>query len=91
MLAERSVIVEYALPKESGLGGRWVVVEVRYDATAEQIHYGRPEILSIPDSKIRDGLTMLFTTMLAAKAEFFAQVTKAILKDEKRRKNKEGK
>jgi hypothetical protein len=48
-------------------------------------------VLSLKESEIRDTISLMLTAMLGAKGAFFAQVTQAILKDEKRRKKKEGK
>jgi hypothetical protein len=75
----------------AGMGERWVVAEVRYDSNEGEIRYGKPEVLSLKESEIRDTISLMLTAMLGAKGAFFAQVTQAILKDEKRRKKKEGK
>ncbi len=91
MALEKAVIVEYNLPMPAGMANRWVVAEVRYDSDEGTIRYGKPEVLSLKEGEVRDTVTLMLTSMLGVKGAFFAQVTQAILKDEKRRKKKEGK
>lgn len=83
---ENSVIVEYKLPMPKGMGKRWVVSEVRYAANKDSIDYGKPEVLSVNEENIRENLNLLLMGLLMARGAYFDQVTKAILKDEKRRK-----
>ncbi len=85
---ENSVIVEYDLPMPKGMGKRWVISEVSYRSDDDNIAYGKPEILSVTEENIRENLSLLLAGLLRAKGTYFNQVTRAILKDEKRRKKK---
>lgn len=82
-----TVIVEYAIPMPNKTK-RWVAAEVPYSGDKDTITYGRPEILNMPDGEGRDNLCILLGALLKAKGEFFTRVTRAILRDEKRRNKK---
>lgn len=82
-----TVIVEYAIPMP-GKNKRWVAAEVPYSGNKDTITYGRPEILNMIDGQMKDNYCTLLSGLLRAKGEFFNRVTRAILRDEKRRNKK---
>jgi hypothetical protein len=87
---ENSVIVECDLQMPKGMKQRWVISEVSYRSDKNNISYGKPDVLSVTEENIRESLSVLLAGLLKSKGKYFNQVTRAILKDEKRRKRKGG-
>jgi hypothetical protein len=65
---------------------------VRYRGLKERIEFAMPAIISLPLGPERNDLELLLCALLAGKGEFFTQVTRAVVLDEKRQlKKKKGK
>jgi hypothetical protein len=87
MTIESSVIVETQIPGRDGKK-RWCAVEVRYRGLEDRVDFGMPEAISLPLGPQRSDLQLLLCAMLTGKGEFFSQVSRAVVLDEKRRQKR---
>lgn len=86
-MTETSVIVETQVPGQDGKS-RWYAVEVCYRGLKDKIEFGMPEAISLPMGSQRNDLQLMLCAMLTSKGDFFAQVTRAVVLDEKRRRKR---
>ncbi len=82
-MLERSVIVEHGVKMPDGKV-QWAAVEVRYENLPEHLRFGKPEVLSMRDGEARTRLEELFVALVSGRGEFFQQVSKAVVRNEKR-------